>query len=247
MAPPPILWLPYCGAAPEPGELLARWNLDPVLLFALIMATLLGWRRLSRDAAALRRFLGGMFVLALLFVSPFCALTSALFSARAAHHALLVAIAAPLLAWALLPRGIRAFAYPAAWTIGHAAIFWAWHVPALYGAALANVAVYWFMQLSLLGSAAGFWAAVRDARITTAIAALLATMVQMGLLGAILTFAGTAFYAPHLHTTQGWGFSPLEDQQLAGLIMWVPAAGLYLFAALLLAGRWLGAESRAAA
>lgn len=247
MASPPIPWVPYCGAAPEPAEWLGRWNLDPVVLAALALVAMFGWRRLRGDVAALRLFLGAMSLLAVLFVSPLCALTSALFSARAAHHVVLVAVAAPLLAWTVLPGRSRIFAHPAVWTIGNAGIFWVWHVPALYSAALANDAVYWLMQLSLLGSAVGFWAAVRDARITTAIAALLATMVQMGLLGAILTFAGTAFYAPHFHTTQAWGFSPLEDQQLAGLIMWVPAAGLYLLAALLLAGRWLKAESRAAA
>ena len=239
-------WLPYCGAAPLPAEWLGRWNFDPILVLVLLAMTLVGWRALSGDKPRRRIFLGAMAALAVLFVSPLCALTSALFSARAVHHALLVAAAAPLLAWAL-PVRREAVARTTLWTIAHAAVFWAWHVPALYEAALASDAVYWLMQLTLLGSAVGFWLAVRRAAITSAVAALLGTMVQMGLLGALLTFAPAPLYAPHFATTSAWGLSPLEDQQLAGLIMWAPAAALYLLAALLLAGRWLQTESRAAA
>jgi putative membrane protein len=69
------------------------------------------------------------------------------------------------------------------------------------------------------------------------VAALLATTVLMGLLGALLTFAPVALYAPHTLTTAAWGLTPLEDQQTAGLIMWIPAAGVYLASALsILAG-----------
>jgi putative membrane protein len=68
-------------------------------------------------------------------------------------------------------------------------------------------------------------------------------MVLMGLLGALITFAGEPLYAPHFATVWPWGLSALEDQQLAGLIMWAPAAGLYLGAALMLASKWLGRES----
>ncbi|MFN3387777.1 MAG: cytochrome c oxidase assembly protein, partial [Allosphingosinicella sp.] len=64
------------------------------------------------------------------------------------------------------------------------------------------------------------------------------------LLGALITFSNSALYAPHYLTTAAWGFAPLEDQQVAGLIMWAPAAGLYLAAALLLTGRWFGREDR---
>jgi putative membrane protein len=62
------------------------------------------------------------------------------------------------------------------------------------------------------------------------------------LLGALLTFADRAVYAPHLLTTGAWGLSPLEDQQAAGLIMWAPAAAVYLAAALLVLGRWIGPD-----
>lgn len=54
----------------------------------------------------------------------------------------------------------------------------------------------------------------------------------MGLLGAVLTFSQQAFYAPHFASAPAWGLSALEDQQAAGLIMWIPAAGIYLLVAL---------------
>jgi putative membrane protein len=239
------LWIPYCGGAPGPAEWLARWNLDPLLIAALL-ALVAGWRVAGLHADPQRNlaFGTGVGLLMVLFVSPFCALTSALFAARTAHHALLVAAVAPLFALALPARhGGRA----AAWTGLQAAVLWAWHYPPFYAAALASNAAYWLMQGSLLATALGFWASLRRASVTTGVAALLATMVQMGLLGALITFAGEPLYAPHLLTTAPWGLTPLEDQQLAGLIMWAPAAAAYLVAALLLAGRWLREEARSAA
>jgi putative membrane protein len=241
------VWVPYCGEAPVPGEWLARWNFDPLLLTAFAAAAALWyWRnRPTREPAA--PFAAGMVVLAFLFVSPFCALTSALFAARAAHHAVLIAAAAPLLVWAL-PAPARGRGVPiGVWTGLHAVVLWAWHYPPLYAAALGSDAVYWLMQATLLGTAMAFWFAVRRASVTAAVAALLATMVQMGLLGALITFAGEPLYAPHLLSTAAWGLSPLEDQQMAGLIMWAPAAAIYLAAALLIAGRWLRDEARPAA
>ena len=68
-------------------------------------------------------------------------------------------------------------------------------------------------------------------RIEGAAAATVLTIVQMGLLGAVITFAGRPLYAPHLYTAQTWGLTPLEDQQLGGVLMWVPA-GVILAAAL---------------
>ena len=109
-------------------------------------------------------------------------------------------------------------------------------------AVLSNDAAYWAMQLTFLGSAVWFWMAVRSASAPAAAANLLVAMVAMGLLGALITFAAAPLYAPHLLTTGAWGFTPLEDQQVAGLIMWAPAAGLYLVAAVLIIGRMIGPD-----
>jgi putative membrane protein len=67
-------------------------------------------------------------------------------------------------------------------------------------------------------------------------------MVQMGMLGALLVFAEAPVYAPHALTTAAWGLTQLQDQQLAGLTMWAPAAGIYLVAALVLVARWIGPD-----
>jgi putative membrane protein len=236
--------MPYCGSAPTPGEWLGHWNFDPLLLAGLAVAMFL-WNRFAGAGAPAgrQRLVVAVGLLLLLFVSPFCALTSALFSARVAHHVLLAAAVAPLIAMSTR----RFHASLPFWTAVQALIFWAWHAPSLYSTALSSDAVYWLMQVSLLASAVLFWIAVRSANEVSAVAALLVSMVQMGLLGALITFAGSALYAPHWLTTQPWGFSPLEDQQLAGLIMWAPAAGVYLAAALAIAGRWLALERSAPA
>lgn len=229
------VWTPYCGAAPLAGEW--RWNLDPVLIAVLVgVLALTIWRSSGRPRTL---GLAATAVLAVIFISPLCALSSALFSARTVHHVLLVAAAAPLIAWAGPLRRVGPLGLA---TAVQAAVLWGWHAPAAYGAALSHDGVYWLMQISLLATAVWFWAGVRAASLPSAVGHLLVAMVAMGLLGALLTFAGQAIYAPHLATTQAWGLTPLEDQQTAGLIMWAPAAAAYLAAALLVLGRWIGTE-----
>ena len=233
------VWMPYCGAAPLPGDWLSRWNPDPLVLAALALL-LIAMRRAQRPALGM----AAASLLFLLFVTPFCALTSALFSARVTHHVLLSAAVAPLLVLAMSRTRTKWPGSIAFWTGAQAITFWLWHEPGFYARALSSDAVYWAMQASLLGTATAFWAALRRSSQPAAIAALLATTVQMGLLGALITFAGRPLYVPHLLTTEAWGMGALEDQQLAGLIMWAPSAGLYLAAALVLAQRWLAQEER---
>lgn len=234
--------IPYCGMAPAPGELSGRWNLDPVLIAVLLAA--LGGAVVRLRGAQRMWALAAIAVLGLIFVSPLCALSAALFSARTAHHLLLMGVAAPLLALAS-PTWRRAPSLLAA-TAFQTALLWAWHAPAAYEWALSHDGAYWLMQGCLLGSSLLFWQAIRAAAPPTAVAGLLAAMVQMGLLGALLTFANQAIYAPHLLTTASWGLTPLQDQQLAGLIMWAPGAALYLLPALWILGRWLGRDDAAA-
>jgi putative membrane protein len=237
-------WAPFCGAAPAPAELLGRWNLDPWLLLGLAIAAG-GWVVMRRRGWKARDGLGALAlaVLILAFVSPLCALSSALFSARTAHHLLLIVAAAPLLAWSPRTAGGR-WPGPAVASGLHALALWAWHAPGAYGWALSQDGAYWLMQASLLGTAVLFWGAVRRADMLRGTAALLFTLVQTGALGALLTFADRALYEPHALAPLLWGLQPLEDQQLAGLIMWAPMAGVYLIAALLRIGRGLGEAER---
>lgn len=231
-------WTPYCGPGATPTDLIARWNLDPFLLAALLTLAAILWRRSAPSPAWVAYAL-----LAAVFVSPLCALSSALFSARTVHHVLLVAAIAPLSVCGLRPT--RSLGLPIA-TLAAPAVFWAWHAPDAYAWALSSDAGYWIMQSSLAGTAVWFWLAVRGARPIAAVSALLVSTVQMGLLGALLTVAGQAVYAPHDVTTWAWGLTPLQDQQLAGLIMWAPAAAIYLAIALATLWRSLGPAPTAA-
>jgi putative membrane protein len=178
----------------------------------------------------------------LLYVSPLCALSSAFFTVRVVHHMALVLVLAPLLAFGLAPwiRRLPSPMWP--WTAVAAVTFWTWHVPAPYEAALSSDAVYALMQLTILGSAIAFWLGVRRAAPAAALAAILVTTVVMGLLGALITFASSPLYAPHVASTLSWGVSPLEDQQLAGIIMWAPGSIAYLAAALWIGWRWMRVE-----
>ncbi len=224
------IWRPYCGAAPTPLDLAARWNVDPVAWIILTILAVLLWRATSARPQQRTAAVSALAVLALIFLSPLCALSSALFSARTVHHVLLIALAAPLLARAL-PSTRVATPFAAA-TLLQAAILWGWHLPRAYDAALSSNGIYLLMQVSLLGSATLFWRAFLAAKPWPAAIGQVATLTQMGLLGALITLAPRALYAPHLATTQAWGLSPLQDQQLAGLIMWIPAGGVYLAAAI---------------
>lgn len=233
--------VPYCGPAPLPADLWTTWNFDPLLIavFALMGAGALVSSRASLRVAARSPYgIAALIVLIITVVSPICALASALFSARIAHHLLLVAFAAPLLALALPTRFSRLPV--SALLLAHTVLMWVWHAPVPYEWALSSVPVYWLMELTLFFSAFFLWQAIFAARPGLALFALLGSIVQMGMLGALLTFAGRPLYEPHATTTLPYGLTPLADQQLAGLLMWVPAALPYLAVALLIAWRQFG-------
>lgn len=229
----------YCGPAPAPGALLYAWNFDVVAIagcIALVIA-----HCLRRDRSGGLPLTSAVTLILVLFISPLCALTTALFSARVAHHVMLIAIVAPMLALAFPERDTSATRrVPLAWlVVAHTAIVWLWHAPALYAVGVSGVFAYWVMQVSLLGSAFLMWRRLLapGLEMGSALFAYLATIVQMGMLGALLTFAAWPLYDLHLTTTLPYGLTPLADQQLAGLVMWVPAALPYLLAALLLVAR----------
>lgn len=213
-------WLAYCGSPPAPGE--AGWNWDPWLGAALVGALVLAWRH-SADRASLAI---GWAVLGLALLSPVCSLSVALFSARVGQHLVILLAAAPLLALGL--PGARRGA-PAAAVVMAAALFalllWAWHLPGPYTATFRSDVAYWAMHASLLGAAIWLWRGLLLAAPTRPEVVLpvgLATAIQMSALGAFLTFAPRALFPPHATTTLPWGLTPLEDQQLGGLLMWVP-------------------------
>jgi putative membrane protein len=215
-------------------------------------------------------FAGGTVALLAALVSPLDALGGALFSAHMLQHVVLMMVAAPLLVlgrplvpllWALPPgwrrrlggvarrpavRGAWGFlAHPlAAWSL-HAAAIWLWHLPGLYQATLSSQAVHVLQHLSFFGTALLFWwATVEFGRRRRGFALgslfVFTTMVQSSLLGALLTFSMIPWYPAYAGRTRVWGLTPLEDQQLGGLVMWIPPGLVYLAAVLTLIGIGLG-------
>jgi putative membrane protein len=240
--------IPYCGTPPLPSEILGRFNLDPVLLGSLVVLAGLHLRSVWRSGAVGAVF-SGWIIAAAAFVSPLCALSVALFSARVGQHMVLILIAAPLIALGLPRRGSRGGGWrPWASAAAFFGFLWFWHMPLPYDATFTSTPVYWSMHLTLFGTAILLWQEVLHHSSNQAFVALavgVLSSMQMGLLGAILTLAGHPLFTPHLLTTQAWGFTPLEDQQLGGALMWVPGIVLFLWTSLRSLQRlWLGSRGR---
>jgi putative membrane protein len=223
----------YCGPASVPADLWSRWNLHPPLIAGLALLALAVAGGRSRDA---RAGCAAILLLCVVYVSPLCALSSALFAARTLHHLLLIAAVAPLLALAFPQRRLGPLPLSVL-VMAQAVVLWFWHVPGAYAWGLATVPAYWLMQVSLVGTAWLLWRTILApaAGSGQAVLALAATVGQMGLLGALLVFAPQPLYAAHFASTWPWGLSPLADQELAGLLMWVLAMLPYLGAGLWIA------------
>ncbi|MGD7034856.1 cytochrome c oxidase assembly protein [Methylotuvimicrobium buryatense] len=103
-------------------------------------------------------------------------------------------------------------------------VIWFWHTPVFYNLALASPWWHLAEHLSFAFASGLFWWSILLRRTLTVLPALLLTLMSTGMLGALLTFAQTPFYNDLLN---------IQDQQLAGLIMWVPGGLFYL-----LAGGW---------
>jgi putative membrane protein len=222
------------------------------------------------EAAA---YWGGWFTLFVALVSPLHPMGEVLFAAHMTQHELLMLVAAPLIVlgkplvaflWALplawsrrlgrwtqvtwFANAWRFITKPlSAWAI-HAVALWAWHAPALFQATLRSDLVHTLQHICFFGSALLFWWAIMHAErgaVGYGAAALyvFTTSVHSGVLGALITFAQTVLY-PAYNSTMTWGLTPLEDQQIGGLIMWVPAGVVYIVAGLALCAGWIRESER---
>jgi len=210
----------------------------------------------------------GWLALVAALVSPLDPLGEALFSAHMVQHELLMVVAAPMLVLGR-PLAAWTWALPIAWRAGaggalrgrawrrcwamlthplsawslHALALWGWHLPAAFTAALEHPAVHALQHASFLGTALLFWWTTlggpgRPAR-GAALASLFTTMMHTGALGALMTLSPLLWYADYAATSAVYGLDPLADQQLGGLIMWIPSAVTYLVVGLAIAARWL--------
>ncbi|HEV7923033.1 MAG TPA: cytochrome c oxidase assembly protein [Thermoanaerobaculia bacterium] len=220
-----------------------------------------GWQAASYGAAV------ASLVVAL--ISPVDTLGGILFSAHMVQHELLMLVAAPLLVlgrpfvafvWAVpalaamarnrpLTAAWRRLTSPLAATVLHGLALWTWHLPSLYQATLASDAVHAAQHASFLLTAALFWWSLlhgRAGRIGYGIAVVYVffTTIHSGALGALLTFSPNLWYPIYGPTTAKWGLDALEDQQLAGLIMWIPAGVILVVLGVAMFLGWLEEAER---
>jgi putative membrane protein len=218
-------------------------------------------------------FASGWIVLAVALSPQVDELSDTWLAAHMLQHELLMAVAAPLVAvsapliallWAVPAatrrRALEAvrrqpftlvwvlFTAPASAFFLHAIALWVWHVPVLYDYALEHEAVHILQHVCFFVTAALFWWGIAYGRYGrrgygAGVVYVFATTVHAGVLGALLTFSPRVWYAPYL-TNHPSGITPLEDQQLAGLLMWVPASLIFVAGGLVLFAAWLRESDR---
>jgi putative membrane protein len=136
-----------------------------------------------------------------------------------------------------------------AWLL-HTVALWAWHSPPLYTAALESRLVHIAEHVSLFGTALLFWwvlspmAGRRRLGHGAGILYAFTAAMQSGVLGVLILFSASPWYDIYSNRTGAWGLTPLEDQQLAGTLMWVPAGIAYVSAGLWLFAGWLRQAER---
>jgi putative membrane protein len=236
---------------------LTGWDWEPSVVVgcaALAIAYLVTTSRTRRTLW----FLAGVLLLLLDLVSPIDALADGyLFSAHIVQHFLLALIIPPLLLLGLpsdlemrLPAALPTFA---AWLLGVGTML-LWHIPAFFNAALASDALHIFQHLTFLASGVIFWwpvlCPIEENRLPAIVAVpyLFSACTACSLLGAAITFSSPGLYPAYLHPDDrlgilplirdGWGLDAKSDQQLGGLLMWVPGCFVYLSAILATVSRW---------
>ena len=204
-------------------------------------------------------FLLGMFLMFLSLVSPLDELgDSYLFSAHMVQHLVLTVVGPPLLvigtpAWFIKPivrnrvafRIAKALTYPAVAFVLYNADFWLWHAPPLYNATLENQNIHILEHLTfIVFGILNWWPIFSQSKdlprlsIGGQVLYLFLSGMPSVLLGAGLTFS-PPLYAPYIAAPRVWGISAATDQQLGGLIMWVPVSIAYIVIMSVLFIRWM--------
>jgi cytochrome c oxidase assembly factor CtaG len=249
--------------------ILSGWTWNPVVLVTGACALII-YLAAFRDRRRIGWFVAALAVFLLTLLSPLNTLADGyLFSAHMAQHILLLLIV-PALLLLSLPRtlslavGRRVFAHPLfGWLAGVGAM-WFWHAPALCNAAVASRPVHALQTVSLLALGSVFWRQIlaprEEERLSPprAIFYLFSACVACSVLGIIITFSPVTVCS--IYTMQpndrlgmlqtirtGWGFSPERDQQIGGLLMWVPMCLIYLTAILAQLARWFAQPATPAA
>jgi putative membrane protein len=230
------------------------WDWEPSVVVGCALIAI-GYLAVVRKRGLNRApyFLAGVFLLLLDLVSPIDALGDQyLFSAHVLQHFLLALVIPPLLllgtpAFELgaVNRLERAVGQPpVSWLLGVGTML-AWHIPVLFNAALANEGLHIVQHLSFLVTGTIFWWPIlgplqnRQLSPFGAVSYLFSACLCCSLLGAFLTFGPVGLYPAYLNPpARVWGLDPKSDQQLGGLLMWVPGCFVYLAGILSRIARW---------
>lgn len=237
----------------------SSWTWNPLVLAACGAAGLLGVRCFGARARW-GYWAAALVVVVVTLCSPVYALADGyLFSAHMTQHILLLLVVPLFLLLGLpreaaLPAAWQKAAHPLlSWTAGVGAM-WFWHVPAMCNAAVSSRPIYVLQTLSLLFLGSLFWWQVQAPRPEQRLAPLTAMLYLFSacfacsLLGIIITLSPVTVCSIYHHPVdrlgilsmlrQGWGFTPERDQQVGGLLMWVPMCGIYLGAIVAQLVRW---------
>jgi putative membrane protein len=219
-------------------------------------------------------FFAGLAALVMALMSPLEGLAVQLFSFHMIQHLVLILIVAPLLVYGApvlvitlaLPRttrkGLRALERSRSMVLLKSVLFhstiagalfavalWSWHLPSLYQSAVADDRWHVLEHSSFVGGSLLFWMHVIGRKryrldFGPAILLVFVSGLQSAALSVVLIFAGRALYPIHAPGARAWGLTPLEDQQLAGAIMWTPVGLVFLVTIVVLLARWLKAMDR---
>ena len=217
-------------------------------------------------------FVGGLAAIGVALASPIEAYEGSLFSVHMVQHMLLELVAAPLLLagapitlalrvsrppmrrrllWVLHSPVVRVISFPVlAWAL-FAAVNWGWHFSTLYDQALENQALHYFQHATFLGAALLFWWPAIGAdpspwRLPHPVRLfyLFLALPQNSFLGVALLSTGTVLYPHYLTNLRSWGPTPLDDQHLGGVIMWVIGDIAFLLGMAIVIAMWVRHEER---
>jgi putative membrane protein len=231
------------------------------------------WRRSIHPLQA-TAFFAGVAAAVVALLSPLDRWSDVLFSAHMAQHEVLMLVSAPLMVWGrpfivtlwALPAATRErigyacrrrlvlklwdrLTGPLTVLLMHAFVLWIWHVPALFEAALRNESIHAVQHLGFFLTAALFWWSLLHGRYGrigygAGVFYVFATAMHTEILGALLTFGGRTWYPTHAARTAASGMNAVDDQHLAGVLMWVPFGAVFLVVGLALLAAWLGEAER---
>ncbi len=238
------------------STILTRWSFDPSVFLGLAVVCVVYWR--YRQPARDKWLVGAMILALLALESPLDFVADRyLFSAHMVQHLVLILGVAPLLALAV-PDGLiqdlktsrlaglsRFSVQPVVVFVAFVVDTWAWHAPPLYEATLHYEPVHVAEHLSFIGVSAAFWwvsvapnEGVRQLPMLARLAYVFVAGIPNTLLGALITFAPSVLYPSYQLALEQpgfgrslqveWGVTALGDQQLGGLLMWVPGGFVYL-------------------